>query len=120
VQVLDSAIHLGIMPIMTRELNSKNAPPSNEDIARVAAAVLMDPSPHAGKSYRPTGPELMSQHDMLRVIERVLGRTVRPVPLPSWLLCKAARRDGSSAIEQAGLTHYLDDHTDGLFAVQVT
>jgi NAD(P)H dehydrogenase (quinone) len=106
VQVLDSAIHLGIMPIMTRELNSKNAPPSNEDIARVAAAVLMDPSPHAGKSYRPTGPELMSQHDML--------------PLPSWLLCKAARRDGSSAIEQAGLTHYLDDHTDGLFAVQVT
>ena len=48
------AAHLGVFPWMFG--NSRNAPPSNEDIARVAVAVLMDPARHAGKSYRPTGP----------------------------------------------------------------
>ncbi|HWG20735.1 MAG TPA: hypothetical protein VG225_09405, partial [Terracidiphilus sp.] len=37
--------------------NSRNAPPSNEDIARVAAVALMDPARHGGKTYRPTGPK---------------------------------------------------------------
>jgi uncharacterized protein YbjT (DUF2867 family) len=32
-----------------------------------AAAVLMDPTRHAGKSYRPTGPELLG-HDELRIV----------------------------------------------------
>ena len=50
------AAHFGAFPWMYG--NSRNAPPSNEDIARVAAAVLMDPARHAGKSYRPTGPAL--------------------------------------------------------------
>src|SRR6201996_5561872 len=42
------AAHLGIFPWMYG--NSRNAPPSNEDIARVAVAALMNPAPHAGKS----------------------------------------------------------------------
>ena len=37
-----------------------NAPPSNEDVARVIVACLADPSPHIGKAYRPTGPKLLS------------------------------------------------------------
>src|SRR5215813_2741288 len=41
------AVHLGIFPWMSG--NSRNAPPSNEDIARVAVAALMDPARHAGK-----------------------------------------------------------------------
>ena len=39
-----------------------NAPPSNEDIASVAATVLERPEDHIGKSYRPTGPKLISGH----------------------------------------------------------
>lgn len=34
----------------------RNAPPSNENIARVAVATLANPGPHIGKSYRPGVP----------------------------------------------------------------
>src|ERR1035438_2474582 len=60
------AAHLGIFPWMYD--NSRTAPPSNEDIARVAVAALMDPARHAGKSYRPTGPELLGAEDMAKAI----------------------------------------------------
>ena len=56
---IGSAAHLGVFPWIYG--NSRNAPPSNEDIARVAVAALMDPARHAGKSYRPTGPELLGR-----------------------------------------------------------
>ena len=53
------AAHLGILPLpVARE--SRNAPPSVDDIARVAVAALLDPARHAGKSYRPTGPKLLT------------------------------------------------------------
>ena len=45
------AVHLGIFPWM--DGNGRNAPPSNEDIARVAVAALMDPARHAGKQLPP-------------------------------------------------------------------
>jgi NAD(P)H dehydrogenase (quinone) len=75
------AAHLGVFPWMYAK--SRNAPPSNEDIARVAAAVLMDPTRHAGKSYRPTGPELLGAEDMAGAIGRAVGRSVRVVPTPT-------------------------------------
>ena len=74
------AAHLGIFPWIFG--NSRNAPPSNEDIARVAVAALMDPATHAGKSYRPTGPELLGAEDMAKAIGRAVGRSVRVVPTP--------------------------------------
>jgi NAD(P)H dehydrogenase (quinone) len=63
---IGSAVHLGIFPWIFGD--SRNAPPSNEDIARVAAAALMDPARHAGKGYRPTGPELLGAEDMAKAI----------------------------------------------------
>ena len=39
------------------------APVANEDIARTAVAVLMAPGRHDGKTYRPTGPQLLSAAD---------------------------------------------------------
>src|SRR6266404_6046958 len=49
------AAHLGVFPWLYG--NSRNAPPSNEDIARVGVAALTDPAQHAGMSCRPTGPK---------------------------------------------------------------
>ena len=69
-RVLPTAAQLGILPILQGELESRNAPPSNEDIARIAA--LLDPFRHAGKTYRPTGPDLLSGREMVAVIEKVL------------------------------------------------
>ena len=44
-----------------------NAPPSNEDIARVAVGSLMNPERHIGKCYRPTGPKLIPGDDAAEV-----------------------------------------------------
>jgi uncharacterized protein YbjT (DUF2867 family) len=55
-QVLPFAAQLGILPMPMG--GWRNAPPSNEDIARVAVGALLDPHRHDGRAYRPTGPTL--------------------------------------------------------------
>ncbi|HEY4131588.1 MAG TPA: NmrA family NAD(P)-binding protein, partial [Gemmatimonadaceae bacterium] len=75
-----TAAHLGLFPWPYG--NSRNAPPSNEDIARVAASALMNPGRHAGKTYRPTGPELLNAAQMAAAIGRAVERSVRVVPAP--------------------------------------
>jgi NAD(P)H dehydrogenase (quinone) len=107
------AVHLGVFPWMYG--NSRNAPPSNDDIARVAAAALIDPARHAGKSYRPTGPELLGAEDMAKAIGRAVGRSVRVVPTPTWLLMKAARMSGYPIDLFSGIRYYIDDHKRGAF-----
>lgn len=110
---IGSAVHLGIFPWMSG--NSRNAPPSNEDIARVAVAALMDPARHAGKSYRPTGPELLGPEDMAKAIGRAVGRSVRFVPTPTWLFMKGARTSGYPIDLFSGIRYYIDDHERGAF-----
>ena len=46
------------------------------DIAAVAARVLADPEPHAGKAYTLTGGESLTDSQRLKVLSEVLGRTV--------------------------------------------
>jgi hypothetical protein len=109
------AAQLGVFPSLYG--NSRNAPPSNEDIARVAAGALMDPARHAGKHYRPTGPELLGAEDMARAIGRAVGRPVRAVPMPVGLFMKAARLAGLPIDLLSNLRHYNDDHKRGAFEV---
>src|SRR5262249_6817313 len=92
-----------------------NAPPSNEDIARVAAAALMNPVQHAGKTYRPTGPELLGGGEMGRAIGRAVGRSGRGVPTPVWLFMKAARMAGIPIDVISNLRYYIDDHRQSAF-----
>jgi NAD(P)H dehydrogenase (quinone) len=107
------AAHLGIFPWMYG--NSRNAPPSNEDVARVAVAALMDPARHAGKSYRPTGPELLGAEGMAKAIGRAVGRSVRVVPTPTWLFMKTARMGGFPMDLFGGVRYYIEDHKRGAF-----
>src|SRR5262245_25787008 len=107
------AAHLGIFPLIFGR--GRNAPPSNEDIARVAAAALMNPAPHAGKSYRPTGPQLLSADDMAQAIGRAVGRSVRVVPTPAWMFMKTARRAGFPIDLMSGIRYYIADHQAGAF-----
>jgi NAD(P)H dehydrogenase (quinone) len=107
------AANLGVFAWMFGD--SRNAPPSNEDIGRVAVAALMDPARHAGKSYRPTGPELLGAQDMANAIERAVGRTVRVAPTPTWLFMKAARMSGYPIDVFSGVRYYIDDHKRGAF-----
>ncbi len=94
-----------------------NAPPSNEDIARVAAAVLMDPAPHIGKSYRPTGPKLLSTADIAGILSRVLDRKVAYRDVPFKIFLKAAIAQGFPVFEASQLRHYTEALKDGAFAI---
>jgi uncharacterized protein YbjT (DUF2867 family) len=46
------------------------------DVAAVAAAIAASPSPHDGKAYWLTGPELISNYDVATVLSKLLGRTI--------------------------------------------
>lgn len=108
------AAHLGMFPMFVKA-EGRNAPPSVEDIARVAVATLTDPGKHSGKTYRPTGPELLSITDMTRIISRVLGRKIRHFPMPMWMFYKAARLDGFSPYFVSNIHHYAQEHDNGAF-----
>ena len=109
------AAYLGVFPWIYG--NSRNAPPSNEDIARVVAAALMNPARHAGKTYRPTGPKLLGAEDMAKAIGPAVGRSVRVVPTPIWLFMKAARMGGMSIDLMSNVRYYVDDHRRGAFEI---
>lgn len=107
------AAHLGVFPWIYG--NSRSAPSSNEDIARVAVAALTDPVQHAWKTYHPTGPELLGAQDMAKLIGRAVGRSVRVVPTPTWLFMKAARMAGMPLDLMSNVRYYIDDHKRGAF-----
>jgi uncharacterized protein YbjT (DUF2867 family) len=107
------AAHLGLFPWIFGD--SRNAPPSNEDIARVAAHALMDPARHAGKSYRPTGPELLGPKDISAALGRAVGRKLITWPMPTWMFMKAARMDGYPIQQLSGVRYYIEDHQRGAF-----
>ncbi len=107
------AANLGLFPWGFGE--SRNAPPSNEDIARVAVAALVNPARHAGKTYRPTGPQLLGADDMAHAVGRVLGRSVKVLPTPTWLFLKAARMYGYPIHVLSGIRYYIEDHKRGAF-----
>ena len=46
------------------------------DVGAVAAEIAASPAPHAGKTYWPSGPELITNHDVAAVLSQLLGRTI--------------------------------------------
>lgn len=119
--VLDMAAYLGVftMPLGPGHLKT-NAPPSNEDIASVAVAALSDPKTHAGKQYRPTGPELISPNDIAAAMGRALGRKVRYMNISERMMTKALRALPPSNCSEAAVSQlaiYADEYRRGTFAV---
>ncbi len=115
-ELIDYAALLGIYPV-PMDGDSRNAPPSDEDIASVAVAALTDPARHAGKTYRPTGPEMISVTEMTRILGRVVGRRVRHARTPMWMFLKAARMGGVDPFLLAALPYYIRDQNEGAFAL---
>ena len=73
----------------------KSAYLSSRDIGRVLAKILVDPAPHAGKTYSLTGPEALSDEQVAEVIGEARGRTVRYVDLPPEQLAAGMRSSGA-------------------------
>ncbi|OBB96243.1 NmrA family NAD(P)-binding protein [Mycobacterium sp. 852002-30065_SCH5024008] len=118
-QVLPLAAALGILPVPTGK--GRNAPPSNEDIARVAVGALLDPHRHNGRAYRPTGPTLLSGTEIADAVGEALGRRVRHIDIPPWMFMRAvrvnAKRLGADMFFQSSLRHYLPESALGTWEV---
>lgn len=97
--------------------SGQNAPPSNEDLARVAAEILARPEGHAGRTYRPTGPALLSPQDLAAALGRALGHPVRYVNASIGVFTKVLRGLGLSEFAVAQYAQYVRDYQRGAFAV---
>ena len=119
--VIYMAAHLGVftMPLGAGDIK-KNAAPSNEDIARVVTASLIDPGSHSGQTYRPTGPQLHSPDDIAEAMGRALGRRVRYIDISERMMVKALKALPPSNYSVAAVTQlalYADEYRRGAFAV---
>src|ERR1043165_3294115 len=54
----------------------KTSPVAAEDVARVLAALLVDPQPHIGKIYHLTGPQSENMHFYAQEYSKALDRTI--------------------------------------------
>lgn len=104
-RTIDFAALLGIYPVLSGE--AKAAPVSNEDIARAVVAVLAEPDSHDGKTYRPTGPQLLSAKEMAAVVADAVGHRVVPVSLPYALFTKVARQQGVDPLSVSAFLRYM-------------
>jgi len=112
-QLLAVIAQLGIFPFPLGKGNT--APISNEDIGRVAATVLASPTEHAGKTYRPTGPRLISPEEIAATFAEILGRPVKYQNIPEKMFLKALKYMGMSQHMQSQLRHYIKDYQYGSF-----
>ncbi len=111
---LPAVAHFG--QLMAPFGDGKNAPPSNEDIGSVAAHTVMDPTPHIGKSYRPTGPKLLSPHEVADIFGKILGRKVRYKSVPFKAFHKAAIALGFPTEQVAHMRYYAEEVKNGVYA----
>jgi len=95
--------------------SGSTAPISNEDIGRVVAGVLANPAPYAGRTLRPTGPEVIDAQDMARIFSKVLGREVTYTDAPPAMGAKAMRALGFPPFALAQVGHYMRDFRQGAF-----
>jgi uncharacterized protein YbjT (DUF2867 family) len=118
-QLVSMAAQLGVLPTPTGA--GRNAPPSNEDIARVAVGALLDPHRHEGRAYRPTGPALLSAAEIADAVGEALGRRVRHIDIPPWMFMRAvrvnAKRLGADLFFESSVRHYLPEYALGTWEV---
>lgn len=112
---LDVMAQTGIMLLPLGE--GLNAPPSNEDIARVIVGTLTNPDSHLGKTYRPTGPRLLSPQQIAETFGKVIGRNVRYQNGPIWMIPKVLRTAGIPDYQIAQLFTYFEEYKQNAFAI---
>ena len=80
----------------------KTSPVAVEDVARVIAALLVDPRPHIGNIYHLTGPQSENMYFFAKEYSEALGRTItyQDIPTEPW----------RHALLESGLPVFLVDH----------
>ncbi|XXX72169.1 SDR family NAD(P)-dependent oxidoreductase [Sorangium sp. So ce134] len=90
----------GVVPIWTGDGRQGIVHP--RDVAAVAVAALTSDR-HDGRTYTLTGPELLSAHDQVAILERALGRSIETIDVPpdrvrDDMLAAGAARDFADAV----------------------
>lgn len=85
-------------------------------MVRVIAEILARPEGHTGKTYRPTGPTLLSPQDIAAILGKVLGRKVTYRNAPMRMLSKVMRHR-LSLCNLAGYEQYVVHYQKNAFAV---
>lgn len=112
---LGVAAQLGILALPIG--NGSTALISNEDIGRVTAGVLANPAPYAGRTLRPTGPEVLSPEGIAAVFAEVLGRKVRYMEAEDKMFLKTMKAlRAAPPFMQAQVVHFFRDYRGGAFA----
>ncbi len=93
---------------------------SNEDIAAVCVALLINPEGHTGKHYQPTGPKALRTQDLLDSFSRVLGRKVTEMKMPMGLFLKACNQMGMDPYSISQFKMYVTDFQNRVFNYQPT
>ncbi|MDP9096204.1 MAG: NmrA family NAD(P)-binding protein, partial [Pseudomonadota bacterium] len=94
----------------------RHAPIAAADQARVIAAVLDDPAPHAGQIYKLFGPVEMDHHQIAAEMARVLDRPIRYEPIPVETFAATLRGRGMSDHIIQHLSNVAIDYQHGIFA----
>jgi NAD(P)H dehydrogenase (quinone) len=111
----DLITQLGLLPLPLGE--GLNAPPSNEDIGAVVAAVLRAPAAHVDRAYRPTGPALLDPQQIAATFATVTGHPVRYVNAPLGTFARVSRGLGLPDYTTAQVLHYFADYQRNAFGI---
>jgi uncharacterized protein YbjT (DUF2867 family) len=119
---VESMAQLGIMPTTIKGASKSyevglNPFPSDADTGRVVAHILKDPAKHGGKTYRPTGPKLMSPRDVADTFSKILKRKVKVMEVSENMLLKSMKQMGFTNFEMANVKYYIRELDKGAFAV---
>lgn len=113
---IEMVAQLGIMPTSVRG-DGLNPAPSEDDMGRVVAHILKDPDRHAGKTYRPTGPEVISQSQVADTFARILGRKISIMNISEKMLLKSLKAGGYRIYDYANIRYYMKDLEHNVFAL---
>jgi uncharacterized protein YbjT (DUF2867 family) len=82
---------------------SRTSPISANDVAEVAAKILLEPSKYSGRALEITGPRSVDMYDLAEEYSTALGRSIHyvDVPLDTWQ---------EEAIKKVGLPDHVRQH----------
>jgi (4-alkanoyl-5-oxo-2,5-dihydrofuran-3-yl)methyl phosphate reductase len=92
--------------------DGQTAPISPYDIAAVAAVALTAPG-HEFQIYELTGSELLSAHEQVKILARVLGKPIECVDVPSSIAAEGMRKAGLPAFVVDSLAEFWEDARRG-------
>ena len=95
-----------------------NVPQTNNDIGRVAAGVLVDPTPYAGQRLRPTSAAEVKPGDLAAALSSALGKPIPYVAIDNDEFVATIQASGMVPDAVIGdIVLYADEYRAGTFSI---